>query len=224
MRALALLLVLAAACSPDRPPGEGAEEGAPVEPPFEVRGDCEGLLLVWFDDEGLHTASTRDEVPAGRRQRVRVDSLSAEPDLRLDPSLVYVADLRRPGEGNRYTVRVMSREAFDALVDRAGGRAPGDEGNGAQVATGPGAPGNADVIIYGASWCGACRSAAGFFRRRGVAFVERDIERDPSARTEMQQKARRVGMVPSGIPVIDVRGTLVQGFDERRITALLEAG
>ena len=78
-------------------------------------------------------------------------------------------------------------------------------------------------MIYGASWCGACRQARQFFEREGVAFVDRDIERDPGARDEMNQKARAAGVPTSGIPVIDVRGTILTGFDERRIRQLLAA-
>lgn len=183
---------------------EGGSEGALVEPPFEVKGEVEGLLLGWFDAEGLHTAERRADVPEGRREMVRVQDLRVGPDAQLDPSRVYVADLREAGPDGRYPVRLVSRASFDAEVE------------GAQRVRG-------EVVIYGASWCGACRSAAAFLRERGVAFVERDVEREPGAREAMQEAAEAAGVRPSGIPVIDFGGRIIQGFDrgalERAIAA-----
>ena len=193
--------------------GDEAEldtEGEEAAPPFEVKGDCEGLLLVWFDDEGPHSATSRDEIPEAHRERVRVDSLRLAPEDRLDPAFVYVADLRAPVDAGQYAVRKLAREAFEALIDRA---AP------AEVAAA-----GEDVIIYGADWCGACRSAAAYLRERGVPFVEKNVERDPQAQAEMQQKCRRAGVSPSGIPVIDFRGTILTGFDPTRLGSLIDRG
>lgn len=228
---LAALLVSAAGCDSDEPSaGGGAPEsgeldlrGELIEPPFAVRGDLEGLLIVWFDAEGPHTATSREEIPEASREHVRVDSLRLSPEER-DPDHVYVADVRVERDG-RYEVRRLPRETFDALVDRAQGttqvaangtaEGAGDDGHGAN------AQANADIIIYGASWCSACHATARYLTERGVPFVEKDIERDPGALAEMQAKARRAGINPTGIPVIDVRGTIVTGFDQRRLDAIL---
>ncbi len=221
---IVIFAVLSVACEdePSDPAGRHNEatadtDGEEVTPPFEVAGDCEGLLLVWFDDEGPHTADSRDEIPESHRDRVRVDSLRLAPEQRLDPAYVYLADLRAPRDGGRYAVRKVPREAFEALIDRAAGdsvaAAEGEQGEGAI---------DADVVIYGADWCGACRSAARYFRQRGVAFVEKNVERDPEAHAEMQAKCRRAGVSPSGIPVIDFRGTILTGFDPTRLGALID--
>jgi glutaredoxin len=217
------------------PEGEADDdEDAPGPPPFAVSGNAGGLLLVWFDAEGPHTASSREEIPEAQRGQVRVDSLALAPEERLDPAWVWVADLRAPGAGGRYTVRTMRREAFDALSDRASGVAAAQAQAEAQAAQAEAAAqaaagaapsvaagGQSDVIIYGASWCGACRSAAAHLRSRGVPFVERDIEREPGARDEMQRKAMAAGVRPTGIPVIDVRGRILTGFDPAALDRLL---
>ena len=203
--------------APAEPAGAGSGEpeavglaGERVNPPFEVRGNAEGLLLMWFDEEGTHTANARDEIPAARRDQVRVDSLRVAPDDRLDPDFVYLADLTTEGEGG-YPVRKVQRRAFDAAVDEATG-----EGDLPALAEA--------VIVYGASWCNACRSAASHLRRRGVEFEEKDIERDPSARAEMAAKARSAGIPGRGIPIIDFRGTMLNGYDPTRLDALIDAG
>jgi glutaredoxin len=191
--------------------GREAEAPAPepIKPPFDVSGEADGLLLVWYDQEGLHTATKRSEIPEARRGAVRVDSLKVAPDARLDADSVYVADLRSPGNGGQYPVRKASRSWFDAQVDREKPAPP--------VAA------QSDVVIYMASWCGACRGAAEYLRGRKVPFVEKDVEKDPAAAAEMQQKASAKGLSPRGVPVIDFRGDIMLGFDQHRLSTLIDA-
>jgi glutaredoxin len=215
------LLAVCAACQgahdPAAEPGRAAGDalaGEPVDPPFAVRDGAEGLVLTWVDAGGAHTATSIAEVPGAHRDVVRVDSLSVPPERRLDPEHVYLADLRAAGEGGRYAVRVASRAAFDAYVDRAGGHAP------EEAAATAGAP----VVLYGASWCGACRQARSYFERHGIAFVDHDIEREPAARAEMLRKAQAAGVQTSGIPIIDFRGTILAGFSPSTLDRLIARG
>lgn len=206
-----------AACTkPAESAGEVAAEGSPaseaepepIKPPFEVRDEAEGLLLAWFDAAGLHTAVKRSEIPEARRGQVRVDSLRVAPDARLDPDHVYVADLRAPGDDGQYPVRKATRAWFDAQVDRERPAPPESKPE--------------EVVIYKAAWCGACKAAAGFLRQREVSFVEKDVEKDPSAAAEMQRKASAKGVRPTGVPVIDFHGELLLGFDQQRLSQLID--
>jgi glutaredoxin len=217
-QSLALVLLLSACGNPVGEDGAagakgGAEASAPsgrgevVTPPFEVRGELEGLLLVWFDERGTHSAARRSEVPEARRSIVRVDSLAVAPERRLDPEHVYVADLSREA-GAGYPVRRQPRAWFEAQVEAARPRAEAAQGSG-------------DVTLYSASWCGACRSAAAFLRSRNVPFVEKDIEKDPAANDEMLRKARAAGKTPRGVPVIDFRGNILLGFDRGALERLI---
>jgi glutaredoxin len=194
---------------------EGADEavasetGQPIVPPFSVSGELEGLLLVWFDAEGPHTASLRSEVPETSRETVRVDSLSVAPDKRLDPDHVYVADLRAPLPDGQYAVHKHSRAWFEAQVAaaRPAVAAAGGEGG---------------VTLYKAAWCGACKAAASYFRSRNVTFEEKDIEKDPQANSEMLAKARAAGKSPTGVPVIDFRGDIGLGFNQGVLDQLIQ--
>jgi glutaredoxin len=212
-------LLLALACGNPSPSSSRATQGGadplaqavPVTPPFAVQGEAEGLLLVWYDAEGVaHSARSRSEVPVESRVRVRVDSLEVAPDQRLDPAFMYVADLQKARADGSYEVRKVPREAFEASIGKPKAK-PEDSALAAA----------SDVIIYGASWCGACKQAKRFFRDKGVAFVEKDIEKEPGARSEMLQKARAQGVSTQGIPVLDVRGTMMGGFDANAVERLL---
>ena len=172
-----------------------------------MEGELEGLLLVWFDAEGVHTAQKRSDVPEAQRADVRVDSLNVAPDKRLDADHVYVADVRNPDASGNYPVRRASRAWFDALVDKA---KPAPEAR------------EAGVTIYMASWCGACRATASYLRSRKVPFVEKDIEKDAAASAEMQRKAQAKGLSPRGVPVIDFMGEILLGFDQARLERLVD--
>ncbi len=212
-----LAAVGAAACSDSPAPGaEGATAslaGERVDPPFAVRDDARDLVLTFAGPDGPVTVTSVAEVPEAARERVRVDSLALAPEDRLDAERVYVTDLRAADPGGDYPVWLVPRAAFEAHVEGRGG-APG----GAAVAD------SGQVVLYGASWCGACREARAYFRERGVPFVDRDIEREPGARQEMMAKARAAGVRASGIPVIDFRGTVISGFSRDAIDRLIARG
>ena len=185
-----------------------AANGEAVTPPFAVSGELEGLLVVWFDAEGAHTAAKRSDIPEQHRQHVRVDSLAVAPDKRLDAEHVYVADVRTPGEGGRYPVRKQTRAWLEAQLEALAPAAP--------------PPGqSSDVTLYMASWCGACKATARYFDEKHVAYTEKDIEKDAAANAEMHKKAEAAGKTPRGIPVIDFRGEILLGFDRGAIDRLI---
>jgi glutaredoxin len=55
-----------------------------------------------------------------------------------------------------------------------------------------------------------------YLRSKGVRFREVDVSRDPKA---AQDLVRRTGQM--GVPVIEVDGRPVVGFDQRRVDQLL---
>jgi glutaredoxin len=233
---VALLAMLALACGGNPLPGEGGSQaasgpagvgsappgagkgqsgdsGEAVTPPFSVSGELEGLLVVWFDEQGAHTAGKRADIPEAHRQVVRVDSLAVAPDKRLDADHVYVADVRAPGANGRYPVRKATRAWLEAQAEALAPSAPPP----GELPSGT----SADVTLYGASWCGACKATARYFHEKGIAFTEKDIEKDSGAQAEMLKKAQAAGKTPHGIPVIDFRGNILLGFDRGTIDRLI---
>jgi len=77
------------------------------------------------------------------------------------------------------------------------------------------------VTIYGTSWCGACKAARQYFSSHNIPFADKDIERDADAARELAAKASKMGIPTDRVPVIDVRGRLLLGFDRARIETLL---
>lgn len=72
------------------------------------------------------------------------------------------------------------------------------------------------VIIYSTNTCPYCVMAKEYFETKGVEFVEKNVQVDHDAAKEMVEKTHQLG-----VPVIDVNGTVIIGFDREAIDAAL---
>ena len=72
------------------------------------------------------------------------------------------------------------------------------------------------VTIYTTPTCVFCKTAKEFFQEHGVAYEEKNVAADATAREEMIQKSS--GM---SVPVIDVDGEIIVGFDKEKLADIL---
>jgi glutaredoxin-like YruB-family protein len=76
-----------------------------------------------------------------------------------------------------------------------------------------------DVTVYTTPACPYCYQTKEFLSRRGVAFTEKNVAADPLALQEMFWASGQ-----RGVPVTVIDGQAVVGYDQRRLTALLDQG
>lgn len=232
-RALLVLMIVAVALAMvgcKKKSGTPAH-GDPAGPSIAVRDTSEGLLLTWIDDKGdFHVEQKVTDVPMMGRDAVRV--VDPNSDEGTHEGMVFVVDLRQARADGTYPVSTMSRADFEKIAEAR------REKNGPTLASAASAAASAvtqalasadtngaappdtarpTVIIYGAEWCGACHQAAAYLRRKGIAYVEKDIEKDPQAAREMQRKLRSAGLRAGSIPIIDVRGKVMVGFNPQEV-------
>ena len=72
------------------------------------------------------------------------------------------------------------------------------------------------VIVFSTPTCTYCNMAKKYFREKGVKFKDVDVSRDMAAARDM---VRRSGQ--QGVPVIDIGGKIVVGFDRPKIEKYL---
>lgn len=72
------------------------------------------------------------------------------------------------------------------------------------------------VTIYTTPSCVYCKMAKAFFQENAVSYQEKNVAMDPVAREDMVKKSGQLG-----VPVIDVGGEIVIGFDQERLSELL---
>lgn len=72
------------------------------------------------------------------------------------------------------------------------------------------------VIVFSTPTCSYCNMAKQYFRQKNVKFIDIDVSRDQAAARDM---VRRSGQM--GVPVIDIGGKIVVGFNRPKIDQLL---
>ena len=65
------------------------------------------------------------------------------------------------------------------------------------------------VLIYTTQACIYCKKAKEFFNEHNVEYKEVDVSKDVGAAKEMVEKSGQMG-----VPVIEVNGKIIVGFDK----------
>jgi len=72
------------------------------------------------------------------------------------------------------------------------------------------------VIVYSTPNCSWCIRVKQFLKENNILFLEWDVSVDQFAADEMVKKSGQMG-----VPVLDIDGQIVTGFDQDRIKQLL---
>ena len=75
------------------------------------------------------------------------------------------------------------------------------------------------VVVFSTPTCPWCDRVKAYLRQQRVPFREVDVSRDPAAARDL---VRRTGQM--GVPVVEIGGKPVIGFDRVRIDRLLGLG
>ncbi len=73
------------------------------------------------------------------------------------------------------------------------------------------------VTVYSTPTCSWCQIAKDHLQSSGISFEDIDVSMDMNRAREMVEKSGQ-----NGVPVIDIDGEIIIGFDRTRIDALLE--
>lgn len=75
------------------------------------------------------------------------------------------------------------------------------------------------VTVYSTTWCAFCGTEKQWLDKLGVKYVAKDIEEDEAAKEELLNK---LGGNFQGVPVTDIDGDIILGFDRPKLQAALE--
>lgn len=76
---------------------------------------------------------------------------------------------------------------------------------------------NMPLKIYTTPTCPWCKKAKEFLKKKNISFTELDVTTDEKARDEMIKKSKQMG-----VPVLDIDGKIVVGFDQPEIEKFLK--
>ncbi len=78
--------------------------------------------------------------------------------------------------------------------------------------------GSAKVTVYSTPSCPWCVKVKEFLKENNIEFEDKDTASDEAARNEMIEKSGQMG-----VPVIDINGTFIVGFDQEAIEKALSS-
>ena len=73
------------------------------------------------------------------------------------------------------------------------------------------------VIVYSTESCPFCVDTKDFLKKNKIAFKDINVNKDKKAAMEMIQKSGQ-----TGVPVIDIEGEIIIGFDENKLKKALK--
>ena len=75
----------------------------------------------------------------------------------------------------------------------------------------------ATIKIYSTPTCPWCKKAKAYFKENNIKFTDVDVSADEAAQKEMVDKSGKMG-----VPVIDIDGKILVGFDQAKIEEALK--
>ncbi|MBI2483466.1 glutaredoxin family protein [Candidatus Uhrbacteria bacterium] len=72
------------------------------------------------------------------------------------------------------------------------------------------------ITVYSTPSCPYCKLAKEYLHAKNFAYTEIDVAADSEKAEEMIQKSGQMG-----VPVIDIGGTIIVGFDKPKMNAAL---
>ena len=72
------------------------------------------------------------------------------------------------------------------------------------------------VRIFSTSTCPYCITLKEFLKEKGIEFEDIDVSQNKTALDEMVKKSGQMG-----VPVVDIDGRIIVGFDKEKISKLL---
>jgi glutaredoxin 3 len=72
------------------------------------------------------------------------------------------------------------------------------------------------ITIYTTPSCVYCKMAKEFFKNGNITYEEKDVTSDAAARDAMIQKSGQMG-----VPVIEIDGAIIIGFDQQKLKEAL---
>ncbi len=73
------------------------------------------------------------------------------------------------------------------------------------------------VKVYSTTTCPYCTMAKNYLREIGVEYIDKNVSADRAAAIEMVEKSGQMG-----VPVLDVNGEIIVGFNREAINKALK--
>ncbi len=200
----------------------------------KVTDERSDLVFSWFAEGKAETSSSVSEIPENAKKEVRVQDPNIPPE-KADPNWIFIADLTVRNSDGSYKVKPVKRIEYEAQrraenlkkeQELAAARAE-EEKQSASTAPQNMPTITADippVIMYATKHCPVCVKARRWLLDQKIPYIEKDLEKDETAAIELQKKGAAQNVSVRGVPVFEIFGKLLPGFDPAQIISMLKQG
>ncbi len=173
----------------------------------EINDQTQNILLVYRDEkQNEQTAQKVSEVPEAFRNKVQLVDLNLSPEKRSSNLFVPIYDLTKANANGGFSGEWVSRKSLEkALIESR-----------PKVVL----PEYHLVTLYETDWCGYCKKAKAFLKEKKIPFEAFNIEKDAQAAQKLQQKASAQNFPMGGVPVLEINGKLISGFNPEQILSM----
>lgn len=207
---LTFLLALVT-CSTSEAPKTSESPKKPALP--KVTDSSNHLLFSWFEENEAQTATNIADIPDNVKKEVRVQDLKVPPEKR-DPRWLFLVDLTKKNKNGRYSVSAVERAKYEMKRHPP---IPKIEKGTSDSKTA------ASVVMYATPYCPHCKTARRWLLEQKIPYKEIDVNKDTAAAAALAQKGQAQGVPTSGVPMFEINGRLIPGFDPAAIKKALAA-
>jgi glutaredoxin len=197
------------------------QNAAPPEKEYllpSVTDSSKNIMFSWFKDSTPATATDISKIPDDAKKNVRVQDLSLPPEKR-NPDWIFLADLTKKNADGKYSVHAVKRSDYEKKRHPETAKATsGPSTDKTKVTL------SSPVILYATNHCPYCKKARKWLLQQQIPFKEVNIETDAAATSRLQKLGQEQGVSTAGVPMLEVNGRLIPGFDPAAVIRALKAG
>lgn len=187
---------------------EAASNSTSAPSPLKLTDKSSNVLFSWFEDGKAQTTSKIDDIPQNVRKEVRIQYLTIPPEER-NPAWIFLANLNSKQKNGTYKVTAVLREKYEAK------RHP--EPTQKQINEANTSASTVDVIMYVTPYCPHCKTARNWLLKQKIPYKEVNLNEDQKAAAQLAQKGQAQGVPTNGVPIFEINGRLIPGFDAASI-------
>lgn len=171
-----------------------------VTKPANLNNSVSNKNLIFYYSQNNETKVITDylKIPDEFKSSVMIVDKTLSPEQRMANKYVYVGDLTKI-ENDKIPYKIITRKEYEDLF-------------------------KPKITIYTTKSCPVCKQLTEYLDTKKVEYINVDVEENYEGQKELIIKAKQSDMSIQGVPVIDLNGKLVMGFDKDLIEKYLNKG
>ncbi len=156
------------------------------------------LIFYYSQNNEIKVVTDYLKIPDEFKSSVMIVDKTLSPEQRMSNKYVYVGDLTKI-ENDKIPYKILTRKEYENLT-------------------------KPKIVVYTTKTCPVCKQLTEYLDSKKIEYTNVDVEENYEGQKELIIKAKQSDMSIQGVPVIDLNGKLIMGFDKDLIEQYLSKG